>query len=185
MSNLPRGRALPPKLRHRTVRERRPGWAKGVASRRARCRPASTGAGGPPPPWPCCWWAGLVLLAGGWGYPAFRFRQIGSVHVPGLGKAPSEGRSTCWWSAPTPARACATAGSGTPPASAAASSSWSTWSRLVDFDGFREVVDALGGVSMTATRTLARSRRPPPHGLLITFHNGCLNPRGDVWVAPL
>jgi polyisoprenyl-teichoic acid--peptidoglycan teichoic acid transferase len=34
---------------------------------------------------------GLVLLAGGWGYTAFRFGQIGSVHVPGLGKAPSDG----------------------------------------------------------------------------------------------
>jgi len=34
---------------------------------------------------------GLVVLAGGWGYTAFRFRQISSVHVPGLGKAPSDG----------------------------------------------------------------------------------------------
>jgi LCP family protein required for cell wall assembly len=34
---------------------------------------------------------GLVMLAGGWGYTAFRFRQISSVHVPGLGKAPSDG----------------------------------------------------------------------------------------------
>jgi polyisoprenyl-teichoic acid--peptidoglycan teichoic acid transferase len=34
---------------------------------------------------------GLVLLAGGWGYTAFRFGQISSVHVPGLGKAPSDG----------------------------------------------------------------------------------------------
>jgi LCP family protein required for cell wall assembly len=34
---------------------------------------------------------GLVLLAGGWGYTAFRFGQIGSVHVPGLGKVPSDG----------------------------------------------------------------------------------------------
>src|SRR5215211_6627073 len=34
---------------------------------------------------------GLVLLAGGWGYTAFRFGQIGSVHVPGLGRAPSDG----------------------------------------------------------------------------------------------
>jgi polyisoprenyl-teichoic acid--peptidoglycan teichoic acid transferase len=34
---------------------------------------------------------GLVLLAGGWGYTAFRFGQIGSVHVPGLRKAPSDG----------------------------------------------------------------------------------------------
>ena len=34
---------------------------------------------------------GLVMLAGGWGYTAFRFGQIGSVHVPGLGKAPSDG----------------------------------------------------------------------------------------------
>ena len=34
---------------------------------------------------------GLVALAGGWGYTAFRFRQISSVHGPGLGKAPSDG----------------------------------------------------------------------------------------------
>ena len=34
---------------------------------------------------------GLLLAAGGWGYTAFRFGQIGSVHVPGLGKAPSDG----------------------------------------------------------------------------------------------
>jgi LCP family protein required for cell wall assembly len=34
---------------------------------------------------------GLVVIAGGWGYTAFRFRQISSVHVPGLGKAPSDG----------------------------------------------------------------------------------------------
>ena len=34
---------------------------------------------------------GLVLVAGGWGYTAFRFGQISSVHVPGLGKAPSDG----------------------------------------------------------------------------------------------
>jgi LCP family protein required for cell wall assembly len=34
---------------------------------------------------------GLVVLAGGWGYTAFRFRQISSVHVPGLGKAPADG----------------------------------------------------------------------------------------------
>ena len=34
---------------------------------------------------------GLVALAGGWGYTAFRFGQISSVHVPGLGKAPSDG----------------------------------------------------------------------------------------------
>ena len=34
---------------------------------------------------------GLVLAAGGWGYTAFRFGQISSVHVPGLGKAPADG----------------------------------------------------------------------------------------------
>jgi LCP family protein required for cell wall assembly len=34
---------------------------------------------------------GLVALAGGWGYTAFRFGQISSVHVPGLGKSPSDG----------------------------------------------------------------------------------------------
>jgi polyisoprenyl-teichoic acid--peptidoglycan teichoic acid transferase len=33
----------------------------------------------------------LVGLAGAWGYTAFRFGQIGSVHVPGLGRAPSDG----------------------------------------------------------------------------------------------
>jgi cell division septal protein FtsQ len=31
---------------------------------------------------------GLLLGAAGWGYTAFRFGQISSVHVPGLGKAP-------------------------------------------------------------------------------------------------
>src|SRR4029453_987551 len=34
---------------------------------------------------------GLLALAGGWGYPGFPFGQISSVHVPGLGKAPSDG----------------------------------------------------------------------------------------------
>jgi LCP family protein required for cell wall assembly len=34
---------------------------------------------------------GLVVLAGGWGYTAFRFGQISSVHVPALGKAPADG----------------------------------------------------------------------------------------------
>jgi anionic cell wall polymer biosynthesis LytR-Cps2A-Psr (LCP) family protein len=34
---------------------------------------------------------GLVAAAGGWGYAAFRFGQISSVHVPGLGTAPSDG----------------------------------------------------------------------------------------------
>jgi LCP family protein required for cell wall assembly len=34
---------------------------------------------------------GLALAAGGWGYAAFRFGQISSVHVPGLGKAPADG----------------------------------------------------------------------------------------------
>ena len=34
---------------------------------------------------------GLLALAGGWGYTAFRFGQISSVHVPGLRKAPSDG----------------------------------------------------------------------------------------------
>src|SRR5215207_8483115 len=34
---------------------------------------------------------GLVMAAGGWGYTAFRFGQINSVHVPGLGKVPSDG----------------------------------------------------------------------------------------------
>ena len=34
---------------------------------------------------------GLLALAGGWGYTAFRFGQITSVYVPGLGKAPSDG----------------------------------------------------------------------------------------------
>jgi polyisoprenyl-teichoic acid--peptidoglycan teichoic acid transferase len=34
---------------------------------------------------------GLVMVAGGWGYTAFRFGQISSVHVPALGKAPSDG----------------------------------------------------------------------------------------------
>ena len=34
---------------------------------------------------------GLVMAAGGWGYTAYRFGQISSVHVPGLGKAPADG----------------------------------------------------------------------------------------------
>ncbi|HEX3212324.1 MAG TPA: LCP family protein, partial [Actinomycetota bacterium] len=34
---------------------------------------------------------GLLSAAGGWGYTTFRFGQISSVHVPGLGKAPSDG----------------------------------------------------------------------------------------------
>jgi LCP family protein required for cell wall assembly len=34
---------------------------------------------------------GLLAAAGSWGYTAFRFGQISSVAVPGLGKAPSDG----------------------------------------------------------------------------------------------
>jgi LCP family protein required for cell wall assembly len=34
---------------------------------------------------------GMVVAVAGWGYTAFRFGQISSVHVPGLGKAPSDG----------------------------------------------------------------------------------------------
>jgi polyisoprenyl-teichoic acid--peptidoglycan teichoic acid transferase len=34
---------------------------------------------------------GLVALAAGWGYMTFRFGQISSVQVPGLGTAPSDG----------------------------------------------------------------------------------------------
>jgi polyisoprenyl-teichoic acid--peptidoglycan teichoic acid transferase len=34
---------------------------------------------------------GLLVTGAGWGYSAFRFSQIGSVHVPGLGKAPADG----------------------------------------------------------------------------------------------
>jgi anionic cell wall polymer biosynthesis LytR-Cps2A-Psr (LCP) family protein len=50
-----------------------------------------TAVAGSPPPWPPCWCSGWVLVGGGWGYTAFRFGQISSVHVPGLGKAPSDG----------------------------------------------------------------------------------------------
>jgi cell division septal protein FtsQ len=35
---------------------------------------------------------GLVVLAGGWGYTAFRFRQISSVHVPASARPPPTGR---------------------------------------------------------------------------------------------
>ena len=66
---------------------------------------------------------GLVVLTGGWGYTAFRFRQISSVHVRGLGKAPSDGSVNLL-----------VVGSDT---------------RQGPRDGgFGEVVDALGGVSM-------------------------------------
>jgi LCP family protein required for cell wall assembly len=34
---------------------------------------------------------GLLTTGAGWAYTAFRFGQIGSVHVPGLGKAPDDG----------------------------------------------------------------------------------------------
>jgi LCP family protein required for cell wall assembly len=34
---------------------------------------------------------GLLTAGTGWAYTAFRFGQIGSVHVPGLGKAPDDG----------------------------------------------------------------------------------------------
>jgi LCP family protein required for cell wall assembly len=34
---------------------------------------------------------GLVVLAGGWGYTAFRFGQTSSVHLPTLGNAPADG----------------------------------------------------------------------------------------------
>jgi polyisoprenyl-teichoic acid--peptidoglycan teichoic acid transferase len=34
---------------------------------------------------------GLLTLVGGWGYTAFRFGQISSVHVAGLDEAPSDG----------------------------------------------------------------------------------------------
>jgi hypothetical protein len=62
---------------------------------------------------------GLLLGAAGWGYTAFRFRQIGSVHVPGLGSARADGSVNLLVIAPTPARGCAGAGSGRRPGSAA------------------------------------------------------------------
>jgi polyisoprenyl-teichoic acid--peptidoglycan teichoic acid transferase len=176
---------------------------------------------------------GLLAAAGSWGYTAFRFGQIGSVAVPGLGKAPSDGsvnllvvgsdtrqglRDGGFGQAPgqrsdvlivvhlVPSAHHATvlaiprdlyvpvAGTG---GSAKINSAFSRGPGqlvqtiqqslhipihhylLVNFDGFREVVDALGGVSMYFPRPVRDSNNGRNESGLDVPRAGCRRLDGD------
>jgi polyisoprenyl-teichoic acid--peptidoglycan teichoic acid transferase len=181
--------------------------------------------------------AGLAVTAGGWGYTAFRFGQISSVHVPGLGKAPADGslnllvvgsdtrqglRDGGFGDAAgqrsdviilvhlVPAARHATvlsiprdlyvpvAGTG---GSAKINSAFNHGPGqlvqtiqqslripvhhylLVDFDGFREVVDALGGVSMYFPRPVRDDNHGRNESGLRVAGPGCRRLDGDQALA--
>jgi LCP family protein required for cell wall assembly len=180
---------------------------------------------------------GLLLAAGGWGYTAFRFGQISSVHVPGLGKAPFDGsvnllvvgsdtrqglREGGFGEAAgqrsdviilvhlVPAARHATvlsiprdlyvpvAGTG---GSAKINSAFNRGPGqlvqtiqqslgvpihhylLVNFDGFREVVDALGGVAMYFPRPVRDSNNGRNESGLDVDEAGCRRLDGDQALA--
>jgi len=180
---------------------------------------------------------GLLLAAGGWGYTAFRFGQISSVHVPGLGKTPSDGsinllvvgsdtrqglRDGGFGQAAgqrsdviilvhlVPAARHATvlsiprdlyvpvAGTG---GSAKINSAFNRGPGqlvqtiqqslgipvhhylLVNFDGFREVVDALGGVAMYFPRPVRDSNNGRNESGLAVAAAGCRRLDGDQALA--
>jgi LCP family protein required for cell wall assembly len=180
---------------------------------------------------------GLLAAAGSWGYTAFRFGQISSVAVPGLGKAPSDGslnllvvgsdtrqglRDGGFGQAAgqrgdvlivvhlVPAARHATvlsiprdlyvavAGTG---GSAKINSAFNRGPGqlvqaiqqslripihhylLVNFDGFREVVDALGGISMYFPRPVRDSNNGHNESGLDVRRAGCRRLGGDQALA--
>ena len=180
---------------------------------------------------------GLVLAAGGWGYTAFRFGQISSVHVPGLGKAPSDGSVNLLVVGSDTRQGLRDGGFGdaagqrsdviivvhlVPAARHAAVLSIprdlyvpvagtdgsakinSAFNRgpgqlvqtiqqsfgipihhylLVNFDGFREVVDALGGVSMYFPRPVRDSNNGHNESGLNVARTGCQRLGGEQALA--
>jgi LCP family protein required for cell wall assembly len=180
---------------------------------------------------------GLLAAAGSWGYTAFRFGQITSVAVPGLGKAPSDGslnllvvgsdtrqglRDGRFGEAagqrsdvlivvhlvPSARHAVVlsiprdlyvpVAGAGGP---AKINSAFNRGPGqlvqtiqqslhipihhylLVNFDGFREVVDALGGVSMHFPRPVRDSNNGRNESGLDVRRAGCRRLDGDQALA--
>jgi LCP family protein required for cell wall assembly len=180
---------------------------------------------------------GLVLLAGGWGYTAFRFGQIGSVHVPGLGRAPSDGSINLLVVGSDTRRGLRDGGFGETPGqrgdviivvhlvpaarhaavlsiprdlyvpvagtgrSAKINSAFGHGPGqlvqtireslgipihhylLVDFDGFREVVDALGGVAMDFPRPVRDSNDGHNESGLDVPRTGCQRLGGEQALA--
>jgi LCP family protein required for cell wall assembly len=180
---------------------------------------------------------GLVMAAGGWGYTAFRFGQISSVHVPGLGKAPSDGSINLLVVGSDTRQGLREGGFGeaagqrsdviilvhlVPAARHAAVLSIprdlyvpvagtggsakinSAFNRgpgqlvqtiqqgfgipihhylLVNFDGFREVVDALGGVAMYFLRPVRDSNNGRNESGLNVPKPGCQRLGGDMALA--
>jgi LCP family protein required for cell wall assembly len=179
---------------------------------------------------------GLVGLAAGWGYTAFRFRQVRSVNVPGLRKIPSDGsinllvvgsdtrqglRGGEFGEAPgqrsdvlivvhvVPAARHAAVLSiprdtFVPVAGGGPAKINSAFNRgpgqlvqtiqdsfgipihhylLVDFDGFREVVDALGGIAMYFPRPVRDSNNGRNESGLHVPRAGCQHLDGDQALA--
>jgi LCP family protein required for cell wall assembly len=180
---------------------------------------------------------GLVMVAGGWGYTAFRFAQIGSVHVPGLGKPPSDGSLNLLVVGSDTRQGLRKGGFGeaagqrsdaiivahlVPAARHAAVLSIprdlympvagtggsakinSAFNRgpgqlvqtiqqsfgipihhylLVDFDGFREVVDALGGVAMYFPRPVRDDNHGHNESGLTVPNPGCRRLAGEQALA--
>jgi polyisoprenyl-teichoic acid--peptidoglycan teichoic acid transferase len=180
---------------------------------------------------------GLLAAAGSWGYTAFRFGQINSVAVPGLGKAPSDGSVNLLVVGSDTRQGLRDGGFGqaagqrsdvlivvhlvpsarhatvlsiprdlyVPVAGAGGSAKInSAFNRgpgqlvqtiqqslhipihhylLVNFDGFREVVDALGGVSMYFPRPVRDSNNGRNESGLDVRRAGCRRLDGDQALA--
>src|SRR5215207_5811747 len=180
---------------------------------------------------------GLVLAAGGWGYTAFRFGQISSVHVPGLGKAPADGSVNLLVVGSDSRQGLRDGGFGdaggqrsdviilvhlvpaarhatllsiprdlyVPVAGAGGSAKINSAFNhgpgqlvqtiqhslgvpvhhylLVNFDGFREVVDALGGVSLSFPRPVRDDNNGHNESGLNIPRTGCQRLRGNQALA--
>ena len=180
---------------------------------------------------------GLLAAAGSWGYTAFRFGQISSVAVPGLGKAPSDGSVNLLVVGSDTRQGLRDGGFGqaagqrsdvlivvhlvpsarhatvlsiprdlyVPVAGTGGSAKInSAFNRgpgqlvqtiqqsldipihhylLVNFDGFREVVDALGGVSMYFPRPVRDSNNGRNESGLDVRRAGCRRLDGDQALA--
>jgi LCP family protein required for cell wall assembly len=180
---------------------------------------------------------GLLAAAGGWGYTAFRFGQINSVAVPGLGAAPSDGSVNLLVVGSDTRQGLRDGGFGeaagqrsdvlivvhlvpsarhatmlsiprdlyVPVAGTGGSAKInSAFGRgpgqlvqtiqqslhipihhylLVNFDGFREVVDALGGVSMYFPRPVRDSNNGRNESGLEVRQAGCRRLDGDQALA--
>jgi polyisoprenyl-teichoic acid--peptidoglycan teichoic acid transferase len=180
---------------------------------------------------------GVVTAACGWGYTAFRFGQIGSVHVPGLGAAPSDGSVNLLVVGSDTRQGLRDGGFGDAPGqrsdviivahlvpaarhAAVLSIPRDLWVPvagtggsakinsalhrgpgqlvqtiqqslgipihhylLINFDGFREVVDALGGVAMYFPRPVRDSNNGRNESGLDVPRAGCQRLNGDQALA--